>query len=70
MCLSVASFGITLAWENELGSLYTIYFSWDQSKENLYIPLLTSIGIGGIMAGTFVANFVVGYGRRKTIIVA
>ena len=70
MCLSVASFGITLAWVNELGSLYSTYFSWDENQENLFVPLLTSIGVGGIMTGTFGANCIVGYGRRKTIIAA
>ena len=70
MCLSVASFGITLAWENEIGSLYNTYFLWDERQKNLYVPLLTSIGVGSIMIGTFTANLLVGYGRRKTILIS
>ena len=34
------------------------------------IPILTSSGVLGIMVGTFTANLIVPYGRRKTILVS
>ena len=68
--LTVSSFGIVLAMENELGDFHALHFGWNNAEKKTKITYLTSAGVVGIMMGSFLANLSVEKGRRRTIIIS